>query len=70
MNRLAIRSRDIAIVGYDPNAFVLEVTFRAGGVYRYRQVPADVHQAFLSASSQGMYFRNHIREQYRVKKIA
>ena len=70
MERTAVQSRDIALVGYDVETATLEVVFRAGGVYQYEKVPADVYQNFLTAPSHGNYFREHIREHYAYQKIS
>ncbi len=69
MNRTAVRSRDIAIVGYDPETSTLEITFRIGGVYRYFEVPVEAYQALMSSPSQGKYFDQHIKYSYRYEKV-
>lgn len=69
MERIAVRSRDIAIVGYETQTSTLEIAFRIGGVYRYSRVPAAVYQELLKAPSQGMYFDQHIKHQYPYRKI-
>src|SRR3989338_5788733 len=51
MERTAVRSRDIAIVGYNPSTSTLEVAFRNGAVYHYTDVPAEVHKSLMAASS-------------------
>ncbi len=70
MERQAVRSRDIAIVGYDSKRALLEIAFRSGNVYHYENVPSGVHAAFLEAPSHGMYFRDHIRDQFSASKVA
>ncbi|MBU3758338.1 MAG: KTSC domain-containing protein [Candidatus Omnitrophica bacterium] len=70
MERIAVRSRDIAVIGYDESKASLEVAFRAGGVYHYEQVPPDVYRAFLKAESHGCFFRENIRERYAFKKVS
>lgn len=70
MNHEAVRSRDIAIVGYDDPTKTLEIAFRSGSVYQYAHVPSEVHQAFMLAPSRGIYFRDHIRGKYSFQKIA
>lgn len=69
MERIAVRSRDIAIVGYEPETSTLEIAFRIGGVYRYSGVPAEVYQGLLKAPSQGLYFDRHVKHQYPYRKI-
>ena len=69
MERIAVRSRDIAIVGYEPETSTLEIAFRIGGVYRYSGVPVAIYQELLKAPSQGLYFDRHIKHQYPYQKI-
>lgn len=65
-----IRSRDIALIGYDHSTATLEVVFRAGGVYRYQDVPENVYHSLMSASSHGTYFQNHIKHKYLFQKVS
>ena len=70
MERVAVQSRDIAIVGYDPETQALEIAFRNGGVYRYSGVPAGVHESLMSAASHGTYFNQNIKDRYPCTKLA
>ena len=70
MERQAVQSRDIAIVGYDPAKQTLEVTFRQGGVYLYSEVPQDIYEALMAASSHGTYFNKIIKEKYPFEKVS
>ena len=70
MERQAVRSRDIAVIGYDPLTSTLEITFRAGGVYRYVGVPREIYDAFLAVPSQGRYFEEKIKHQFSYRKVA
>jgi hypothetical protein len=65
-----VRSRDLALVGYDHATATLEVVFRAGGVYRYRQIPESIYHALMSAPSHGTYFQKHIKAQYPFVKVS
>ena len=69
MERIAVRSRDIAIIGYDPERLTLEIAFRNGGVYHYFGVPEKIYQSLMTATSQGTYFSQFIKEKYRYEKI-
>lgn len=64
MRRTRVSSSLVAAIGYDPDARVLEVEFHDTGVYRYANVPADVHRRFLRADSHGRFFNDHIRDRY------
>lgn len=65
----SVKSKDIALAGYDQSSETLEVVFRAGGVYRYQNVPEYVYQEFMSASSHGTYFQHYIKNTYSYSKV-
>jgi hypothetical protein len=69
MERQAVRSRDIAIVGYDPKSLTLEVAFRNGGVYHYSGVPETIYKNLMAASSHGSYFQENIKEKYPFRRV-
>lgn len=69
IERQAVRSTDIAIIGYDAENQLLEVAFKSGNVYHFREVPVSIHREFLAAPSAGTYFRDHIRDRYSSQKI-
>jgi hypothetical protein len=70
MERIALRSRDLAIAGYDRASSTLEITFRSGGVYHYRDVPEEVFRALLAAPSQGRFFHEQILDRYPHSRIS
>ena len=70
MERIAVKSRDIAIVGYEIATLTLEIAFRRGGVYHYSGVPVEIYQGLLSASSQGKYFEDRIKHKFPYQKIS
>ena len=69
MERTAVRSREIAIVGYDPETLTLELVFRRGGVYHYFDVPQETYQRLMSAPSRGIYFDREIKQKFRYAKV-
>ena len=60
-----VDSEAIAEIDYDAASRTLFVRFVEGDWYRYLEVPAAVHASFLSASSHGRYFHDHILDRYR-----
>ncbi|MDD5085975.1 MAG: KTSC domain-containing protein [Candidatus Omnitrophica bacterium] len=70
MERKAVISNDLAIVGYDEAAKTLEVSFRNGKVYHYFDVPKHVYDELMSAASHGTYFNSNIKNAYKSEKIA
>lgn len=69
MERKAVPSREIAIVGYDGETSTLEIVFRRGGVYHYFGVPSQIYQSLMTAASRGTYFAQRIKENFRYQKI-
>ncbi|MFH0984366.1 MAG: KTSC domain-containing protein [Candidatus Omnitrophota bacterium] len=65
-----VRSRDLALIGYDNMTSILEVVFRAGGVYRYQGVPERIYQELMSAPSHGTFFQRHVKAQYPFVKVS
>lgn len=65
-----VRSRDIALIGYDNATSTLEIVFRAGGVYRYQGVPESLYHGLMAASSHGAFFQKHIKGQYSFLKVS
>lgn len=61
MERVAVQdSGNLASVGYDPEEEVLEIEFKRGNVYRYKDVPEHIHRGLMNSESRGRYFREHI----------
>ena len=69
MKRLPVESSSLASVGYDATSRVLEVEFRHGAVYRYRDVPPETSAALLSAESKGRFLNEEIRSLYECLKV-
>jgi KTSC domain len=67
--RVPVESSSIASVGYDARQKELDIQFRSGAVYRYWNVPSEVHAQFLKAPSKGRYFSSQIRGKYTFKKL-
>lgn len=68
MDRTPVTSENIKEIGYDPRLSILEIEFHSGGTYQYFDVPENVHQALLNASSHGKFFDDYIRYSYRYQK--
>ena len=59
MERTPVKSSSVKSVGYENG--VLEVEFAKGTVYRYKDVPAEVHAGLVGAESVGRHFQEHVR---------
>lgn len=64
MRRAHVNSSNIAAIGYDRAAAVLEIEFKHGKVYRYEGVPDDLVARLFSAPSIGSFFNQHIAKRF------
>lgn len=69
MEREAVSSSNIDSIGYDPDTEMLEIEFRGGTVYEYRNVPLVVYEELMNAASHGSYFNREISKRYSYEKI-
>jgi len=67
--RTPVTSSNIVSIGYDVDTRTLEVEFNSGAVYQYSNVPEDVYNELISASSIGAYFASGIKYVYYGKRI-
>lgn len=59
----------IAAMHYDAAKAVLRIIFVSGMVYDYQNVPEEVYLAMKSAFSKGTFLNQHIKGNYRFKKV-
>lgn len=62
MERQQVESSNLASIGYDAENEILEVEFNHGGIYQYFDVPENVYDALMNASSHGQYFDRNIKK--------
>jgi uncharacterized protein len=67
MQRTPVQSSNVQSIGYENG--VLEIQFHNGGIYQYFDVPAQIHQALMAASSKGKFFAQNIRGAYRYARV-
>ncbi|MBW6482379.1 MAG: KTSC domain-containing protein [Vicingaceae bacterium] len=66
--RIPVASSNIAAVGYDKEAHILEIEFHHGAIYRYVDVPKRVYEELMNSPAMGSYFMNEIKEKYSYQK--
>ena len=64
-----VDSTNLSKVKYWKNTKTLRVTFKNGSEYDYYDVPADVVQDLITASSVGSYHNSKIRGVYRFARV-
>jgi hypothetical protein len=62
-----VESSNIDSIGWEDD--ILEVTFLSGSTYEYYDVPEEVFEEMLDASSKGQYLARNIKGVYSYNKI-
>lgn len=68
IKRIPVASSNIASVGYDKEAHILEIEFHHGAIYQYVDVPEKVYEEFMNSPSQSAYFMNELKDKYSYNK--
>lgn len=69
LERHKVNSSNIVSIGHDTKKKILQVEFKNGNVYEYRNVPEDVYLDLMGAESVGSYFNANIRMDYPYSKL-
>lgn len=69
IERQPVQSTVLASVGYHPAKRLLEIEFHSGAIYRYRNVPGEIHRRLLAAESKGHFFGAAIRDKFRCELV-
>jgi len=59
--RIAIASKLLKSIGYDPQTQALEVEFSSGSIYTYLDVTPETYAALMDADSVGAHFLRDIK---------
>lgn len=65
----AVKSSNIASVGYHAPESALFIRFKSGGLYRYEDVPPEAHRAFMEAESYGRHFSQTFAGKFKHTKV-
>lgn len=64
MEMIPVKSSAISNIGYDSDTKQMKITFKQGNTYDYCNVPQNIFDEFLNASSIGVYYSAHIKDNY------
>lgn len=64
-----VKSSNLSIVGYDPQAKTLQIEFHSGNVYEFSGVSALVYKKLMASKSKGQFFNKFIKDMYNYEKI-
>ncbi len=69
MNRHPVTSSRIASIGYDTGMRELEILFKDGQLWRYRNVPEKTFHTFLAVVSKGRFYDGVIRNKFTAMRL-
>lgn len=69
MERVAVRSSNVAEVGYDSATMTLEVMFVDGDVYQYFDVPEAIFAQLIQSDSIGRFLNANVKGSYRYSRL-
>jgi hypothetical protein len=69
MERESVESSNIASLGYDAEASILEVEFHSGAVWQYYDVPENIYYDMKNFGSLGKFFNTNIKGQYTESRV-
>ena len=64
-----VKSQMILGVRYNKNTFELDIVFRTGDKYRYKNVPKFVYDGLINAESHGQYMHKRILGRYEYERL-
>ena len=62
-------SEMLLAAGYDEKSHGLQVVFRTGERYRYKNVPSSEYDGLMSAEFKGKYMHKHIIGRYDYERV-
>ena len=68
IKRIPVASSNIATIGYDKEAQILEIEFHHGAIYQYFDVPEKVYEELMNSAAKGSYFMNEIKSIFTYQK--
>ena len=69
MDFTPVKSRMILGVRYNDKTYELDVVFRTGDKYRYKNVPQFVFEGLLKAESHGQYMHKKVLGRFKYERL-
>jgi len=64
-----VNSSMLRRVRYDPRTRFLDVVFRTGETYRYKDIPPHEYDGLMKAESHGKYMQMHVIDHYETIRL-
>lgn len=69
MDMQNVDSTSISAIGYDEDSETLQIEFKHGSSYQYFDVPAQLYDGLIQASSIGQFLNSQVKGHYRYSRI-
>ena len=69
MDSTPVDSRMILGVRYNETSYELDIVFRTGERYRYKNVPKFVYEGLMNAESHGQFLHKKVLGRYKYEKL-
>jgi hypothetical protein len=69
INMQPVKSSNIKAIGYDEGSETLQIQFKNGRAYKYKDVPAIIFEALQHADSVGKYYFARVQKCYECEKV-
>jgi KTSC domain-containing protein len=64
-----LESEMLVAAGYDQKSHSLQVVFRTGEKYRYKNVPLFVYERLISADSKGRFMHKYVLNRFDYERM-
>ncbi len=64
-----VESEMLVAAGYDQKSHSLQVVFRTGETYRYKNVPSFIYERLMSADSIGKFMHKYILNRFDYERV-
>ena len=69
MDFTPVKSRMILGVRYNEQTFELDIVFRTGDKYRYKNVPLFVYEGLINSTSLGQYMHQKVLGRFKFERL-
>ena len=69
MNRIAVNSKGLKSVGYNPKIHLLEIEFKEGMIKQFFGVPKSKFEGLMDSPTKDLFFDQDIRENFATAEL-
>ncbi len=69
MDFTPVKSRMILGIRYNEKTYEMDIVFRTGEKYRYKNVPLIIYDGLMKATSHGQYMHKKVLGRYKYERL-